>query len=158
MTCLFLVLSFPERLQCASPCDELIEYVVNRLFLCWTGLENAEVFEVGKHGEQDLEAHGGHLHLRQHQTQLLNCARSTGAAVAHETSRLVVPLGKQEIDRVLERAGNSMVVLGRYENVGVERADLGSPCFGMRFTVLPHYWWHRLVEKRQVEVFDVNEL
>jgi len=23
---------------------------------------------------------------------------------------------------------------------------------------LPHYWWHRLVEKRQVEVFDVNQL
>ena len=27
----------------------------------------------------------------------------------------------------------------------------------MRLTVLPHYWWHRLVEKRQVEILDVHE-
>src|SRR4029077_10965449 len=38
-----------------------------------------------------------------------------------------------------------------------ERADLGGPRFGVRLTVLSHYWWHRLVEKRQVEIFDVDE-
>ena len=74
-----------------------------------------------------MEAHGGHLHLRQHQTQLLDRARSAGSAIADEASRLVVPLGEQKIDRVLERAGDSMVVLGRDEDVGVKRADLGGP-------------------------------
>ena len=74
-----------------------------------------------------MEAHGGHLHLRQYQTQLLDRARSAGAAIADEASRFVVPLGEQKIDRVLERAGDSMVVLGRDEDVGVKRADLGGP-------------------------------
>src|SRR5260370_32763381 len=92
----------PQRLECGAPRDELIQHLVDRLFLCWTGLEDAEVFEVGIHGEQDLEAHGGHLYLRQHQTQLLDRARAAGAAVAHEASRLVVPLTVQKIDRVLK--------------------------------------------------------
>jgi hypothetical protein len=50
-----------------------------------------------------------------------------------------------------------MVVLGRDKDVGVKRVDLGAPCFGVRFTILPHYRRHRLVEKRQIEVFDVHE-
>src|SRR6267378_2351857 len=50
-----------------------------------------------------------------------------------------------------------MVVLGRDENVGIESSDLSGPPFGMRLAVLPHYWRHRLVEKRQVEIFDVHE-
>src|SRR6476646_10955170 len=154
LLCCFL----PQRLQCASPRDDLIQHVVDRRLFSWIWLEDAEVFEVGIQGEQDLEAHGGHLHLRQHQTQLLDRARSAGAAVADEASRLVVPLGEQKIDRVLERARGSMVVLGRDENVGVKRADLGGPRFGVRLTVLPHYWWRRLVQKRQVEILDVDKL
>src|SRR5207253_6062378 len=109
----------------------------NRRFFSWIWLEDAEVFEVGVHGEQDLEAHGGHLHFCQVQPQLLDRACSTGAAVANEAGRLVVPLGKQKIDRVLERAGGSMVVLGRDENVGIETVDLSGPYFGVSFTVLP---------------------
>ena len=80
----------------------------------------------------------GDLHLGHHQAQLLDRARSAGAAVADEASRLVVPLGEQEIDRVLERAGDAMVVLGRDEDIAVERADLRGPCFGVRLAVLPH--------------------
>ena len=99
-------------------------------------LEDAEVLEVGKQGEQDLVAHGGHLHLRQHQTQLLDRARPAGAAVADEAGRLVVPLAEQKIDRVLERAGNAMIVLGRDEDIAVERSDLGGLYFGVSFTVL----------------------
>src|SRR5437868_4557379 len=60
--CCFL----PERLQCGSPCAELIEHVVDRLFLCRPRLEDSEIFEVGKHGEQDLVPNRGHLHLGQH--------------------------------------------------------------------------------------------
>src|SRR6266566_213472 len=148
----------PQRLECAAPRDELIQHLVDRLFLCWTGLEDAEVFEVGIHGEQDLKAHGGHLHLRQDQTQLLDRARATGAAIAHEAGRLVGPLGVQKIDRVFERARDSMVVLRRDKDIAVERTDLGGPYFGVRLTVLPHYWWNRFVEKRQVEILDVDKL
>ena len=129
--CCFL----PERLQRASPGDELIEHLVDRRLFSWIWLEDAEVFEVGIHGEQDLETHGGHLHLRQVQTQLLDGTRSAGAAVADEASRLVVPLGEQKIDRVLKGAGGSMVVLGRDENVAIETVDLSGPYFGVRLTV-----------------------
>src|SRR5204863_9338235 len=83
--------------------------------------------------------------------------RPSGAAIADEASRLVVPLGEQKIDRVLERAGDAMIVFGRNEDIAIKRADLGGPRFGVRFTVLPHAGWHRLVEERQVEVFDVHE-
>ena len=51
-----------------------------------------------------------------------------------------------------------MVVLGRDENVGIENGDLSRSPFGVRLTVLPHYWWRRLVEQRQVEILDVHEL
>lgn len=104
-----------------------------------------------------MVAHGGHSYLRQIQAQLLDRARSAGAAVANEATGLVIPLSKQKIDRVLERAGGSMVVLGRDENVGIENGDLSGSCFGVRLTVLPHYWWRRLVQQRQVEIFDVHE-
>ena len=39
--------SFPERLECASPRDEMIQHGVDRCLLLWTGLEDTEVFEVG---------------------------------------------------------------------------------------------------------------
>src|SRR4051812_9131157 len=147
----------PERLQSAAPRDELIEHVIDRLFLCWPRLKNTEVFEIGKHREQNLVAHGGHLHLGQYQTQVLDRAHSADAAVADEATRLVVPFGEKKIDRVLKRARDAMVVLGRDENVGIERADLGGPCFSVRLTVLPHHGRHWLVEKRQVEIFDIYE-
>ena len=51
-----------------------------------------------------------------------------------------------------------MVVLRRDENVAIKRTDLSGPRFGVRLTVLPHYWWHWLVQKRQVEILDVDEL
>src|SRR5258707_1219872 len=154
LLCFFL----PQRLEGAAPRDELIQHLVNRRHFSWIRLEDAEIFEVGIHRKQNLEAHRGHLYLRQNKTQVFDRAHSTGAAVANETSRFVVPLGEQKIDRVLERAGDSMVVLGRDENVGIETLDLGGPRFGVRLTVLSHYWWHRLVEQRQVKIFDVHEL
>ncbi len=69
------------------------------------------------------------MQLGQDQTQLLDGAYSADAAVADEAGRLVVPFGKQKIDRVLERAGNSVIVLGRDENVTVEVVDLSGPRF-----------------------------
>src|SRR3984893_12897567 len=89
---------------------------------------------------------------------MLDRARPASTAVANESSRFVVPLSEQKIDCVLERAGSSVVVLWRDKNVGIERTNLRSPCFGVRLTVLPHRGRHRLGEKRQVEILDVHEL
>src|SRR5260221_13729382 len=50
-----------------------------------------------------------------------------------------------------------MVVLGRDENVAIETVDLSGPHFGVRHTVLPERRRHRLVEKREVEIFFVPE-
>src|SRR5258708_3447277 len=115
-------------------------------------LENAEVFKVVKHGEQNLIANRRDLYLGQHQTQMLNRARTAGAAIADEAGGLVVPLSEQKIDRVLECTRDAVIILGGDEDVAVEGADLGGPRFGMRFTVLPQGRRYRLVEKRQVEV------
>jgi len=68
---------------------------------------------------------------------MLDRARPANTAVANEPSRFVVPLGEQKIDRVLQRAGRSMVVLWRDEDIAIERTNLRSPCFSMRFTVCP---------------------
>src|SRR6266576_385372 len=153
---MWLLFSFlPERLECAAPRDELIDHLVDRRLFSWIWLEDAEAFEVGKHGEQDLVANGGHLQLGQDQTQLLDGAYSADAAVADEAGRLVVPFCEQKIDRVLESARDSMIVLGRYENIGIEIVDLGGPGFCVRLTILSHGRRHRLVEERQVEIFDV---
>src|SRR5712691_288311 len=105
----------PQRLHRAAPSDDMVEHFIDRLLMPGIRLEDAEVLKVGKHGEQDLVAHRRDLHLGQHQAQLLDRAHSAYAAVAHEASRLVVPLGKQKINRVLERAGDAMIILGRNE-------------------------------------------
>src|SRR5206468_11584411 len=88
---------------------------------------------------------------------MLDRAHSANAAVANEASRLVVPFGEQKIDRVLERAGNSVIVLGRDENVTVEVVDLRGPRFCVRLAILSHGRRHRLVKEREVEIFDVHE-
>ena len=91
-------------------------------------LEDAEVFKVVKHGEQNLIAHRRDLHFGQHQTQMLDGARTAGAAIADEAGGLVVPLGKQKINRVLQRAGDAMIILRRDEDKAVKRTDLRRPC------------------------------
>src|SRR5436309_6625172 len=50
-----------------------------------------------------------------------------------------------------------MIVFRRDEDIAIKKTDLGGPCFGVRFTVLPHYGRYRLVEQRQVEVFNAHE-
>src|SRR3989442_16041721 len=131
---------------------------MDRLLVLESWLEDAEVFKVGKHGEQDLVAHRGDLHLRQHQAQVLDRWSSAHAAVANKTGRLVVPLREKKIDRVLERAGDAMIILGRDEDIAVERADLSGPYFGVRLIVLPHYGRHRLVEEGKVEILFGHEV
>src|ERR1700733_792242 len=91
-----LRLFFPQCPQRAAPSDHLVEHCIDRLLVMGNRLEDAEVFKIGKHGEQDLVAHRGDLHLGQDQAQLLDRTRPAGTAVADEASRLVVPLAEQE--------------------------------------------------------------
>jgi hypothetical protein len=64
----------------------------------------------------------------------------------------------EEINGILERARCRVVVLGRHEDVGVEGRDLRRPCLGVLVGVPAHNRRHRLVEERQIEVFDVHEI
>src|SRR5882757_5751594 len=138
----------PQRLQRAAPSDDLVEHFIDRLLMPGIRLEDAEVFKVVKHGEQDLIAHRRDLNLGQYQAQLLDGARTAGTAIADEAGGLVVPFSEQKIDRVLECTGDAMIILGRHEDIAIKRTDLGGPCFGVRLTVLSHRWWNWLVEKR----------
>src|SRR5258708_34712796 len=80
---------------------------------------------------------------------MLDRAHPAGTAVADKASRFVDPLVVEKINGVLERAGDAMVVLRRDEDIAVKRADLSSPHFGVRLTVLAHYGRHRLGKERQ---------
>jgi len=62
-------------------------------------LERLEVLEVGVEGERHLRPYGRQLPLRGDQPQVLDGARATDHAVAHEPGRLVVPLREQVVDR-----------------------------------------------------------
>src|SRR5260370_8419549 len=92
-------------------------------------LEDAEVFKVVKHGEQDLIAHRRDLHLGQYQAQLLDGALTAGTAIADEAGGLVVPLSEKKIDRVLGCTGDAMIVLGRDEDLAIKTPDPGGPRF-----------------------------
>jgi hypothetical protein len=78
------------------------------------------------------------LQLGQYQAQLLDRARTAGTAIADEAGGLVVPFSEKKIDRVLECTGDAMIILGRDEDVAIERADPGGLCFGVRLSVLSH--------------------
>ncbi|VVT18422.1 hypothetical protein SPHINGO361_140271 [Sphingomonas sp. EC-HK361] len=91
--------------------------------------------------------------------QMLDGANAARAAIAHETRSLVVPLVEQEIDRVLERTGGRMVIFRRHEHEGIERCDRARPGFGMLLGEgLPQRRRERLVEHRQVETLDIDEM
>ena len=74
----------PQRLQRAAPSDDLVEHFIRRLLMPGIRLEDAEVFKVVKHGEQDLIAHRRDLRLGQYQAQLLDGARAAGTAIAED--------------------------------------------------------------------------
>jgi hypothetical protein len=136
----------------------LIEHFVHGSFAAGIRFEDAEVLEIRKQRETDLSAHRGDLQFGHDQPQILDCAAARHAAVTDETGRFVVPLRIEEIDRVLQRAGRRVIVLRRDENETIERSDLRRPLFGVRLRILPQARRQRLVEQRQVVVFDVDEL
>ena len=99
---------------------------------CSAGVNSREVLEVGHQRERDLVADVGDLQLAHHQAQVLDRAGAADGAVADEAGGLVVPLGEQEVDGVLQRAGGRVVVLRGDEDEAVERADLRRPGLRVR--------------------------
>src|SRR5258706_14185107 len=65
-------------------------------------------------------------------------------AVTDETGGLVVPLGEEKIDRVLEGARRRVVVLGGHEYERVEGTDFRGPGQRVRLRVLVERGRHRL--------------
>src|SRR5690606_40151378 len=53
------------------------------------------------------------------------------AAVAHKADRLVVPLAVEEVEGVLQRSGEAVVVLGRHERERIGRRDPLDPGLGV---------------------------
>src|SRR5579871_3819587 len=147
-----------NRLQPSRPRHELIQHRVDLPLVARIGLERREVLEVGEEREQDLGADGRDHELAHDEAQMLDGARSSDAAVAHESRGLVVPLAIEVVDRVLERGGGAVVVFRRHEDVSVEGADLRSPSLRVLVGVPPERRRQRLVEERQLVLGDVDEL
>jgi hypothetical protein len=89
---------------------------------------------------------------------VLHRSGPTGAAVADEAGRLVVPLLVKQVERVLERGGRTAVVLGRQEYEGVESIYLFRPGDCVRLAVFIHRRGHGLVQDRQIKIRDVDDL
>jgi two-component system nitrogen regulation response regulator GlnG len=147
-----------QRLERAAPGDDLVEHGVDGFLVLRAGLEVGEVLEIREQRKLHRDAHVGNQQFAHHQAQVLDRARTTGAAVADEAGGLVVPLAVQEIDRVLQRGRSGVVVLRRHEDEGIETRDLRRPDLGVRLAVLAQRRRQRLVEQRQLEVGDVDQL
>ncbi len=85
----------------------------------------------------------------------------TGAAdsaVGDDAHRLVVPLGVEEVDGILEHTRRGVVVLRGHEHEPVEAADGRCPVLGVRVLVLPHHRRQGLVQVWERVVDKVDEL
>ena len=65
-------------------------------------LEDGVVLELGQQRQRDLLAHVGYLQFRAGQPQVLGGPDAAREAVGDEPGRLVVPLGVQVVQGVLE--------------------------------------------------------
>nr|WP_228282172.1 hypothetical protein [Rubrobacter tropicus] len=93
-----------------------------------------------------MVAHVGDLELTHDQAQVLDGADAPVDAVADEARDLVVPLGEEEVDGVLERPRDGVVVLRGHEDESVERRDLCCPLVGVWPSILAGEGGDGLVE------------
>jgi hypothetical protein len=89
---------------------------------------------------------------------VLDGAGTTERAVGDEGRGLVVPLGVEVVDGVLQDARGGVVVLGGDEDEPVERGDPGGPGLGVVVGVDAPAGGHGLVQVRQRVVEQVDEL
>ena len=103
--------------------------------------------------------HGDHAQRTEHRLQRGRRAQPGGdAAVRDDPRGLVRPLERQVVQRVLQRARERVVVLGRDEDERVAAGDGRGPLPGVLLRVLLQARVVRLVEDRQADVGDVDEL
>src|SRR4051812_8256905 len=148
----------PECGQRAAPRDDLLEQGVESREVVVARLENTVVLELGRERERDLLPDVCHLQLAADETKVFHRARAAGRAVGDEPHGLVVPLGIEIVERVLENAGGAVVVLGRDHHESVERVDLRRPLPRVIVLVLAEGWRHGLVKMREGIVTQVDEL
>ena len=98
------------------------------------------------------------LQLAAYRSQVLDGAGAADGSVADEARGLVVPLGVEVVDRVLEHARSGVVVLGRDEDIPVEGGDRRGPGLGVLAGVLAQHRRHRLVQVGQRVVGEVDEV
>jgi len=70
----------------------------------------------------------------------------------------VLPFGIQVVDRVLDRRVESVVVLRDHEDERIGPLDGGTPVFGVLVNVLAEPRVLRLVEHRQVDLGEIDQL
>src|SRR5262249_24226575 len=121
-------------------------------------LELSEVLEISEEREHHLRPNRGDHDLGQNQPHVFDGARATRAPVTDKGGCLVVPFVIEVVDRVLERPGGAVIVLGRHEHERIEGFDLLGPLFRVLMRVLAKGGQYRLIEQWEVEVSDVNEL
>ncbi len=147
-----------QRREGRAPGGDLVQQRVQVGGVVVARLEDGVVLEIGQQRQRDLLAHVGHLQFRADQPQVLGGPGAARQAVGDEPGRLVVPLGVQEVEGVLEHSGGGVVVLGSDHDEPVERGDRGRPLPGVLVLVLAQRRRQRLIEVRQRVVAQVNQL
>ena len=147
-----------QRCEGCTPGEELVEHPRQRLGLDLGRHQTGEALEVVEHRERDRRPYVCHLQLPRNQAQVLDRASPAHGAVRHEADGLVVPLGEEVVDRVLEHAARGVVVLRRHDHEAVVAGNLLGPPQGVRILVLPQLRRALLVEVRQREVAQVDQL
>src|SRR5262249_57485736 len=107
--------------QCLAPREDLIKHGGHGRLAARAGVEETEILKVRKYRQQDLSADGRHVQLGQNQPEVFDRARSVRVApVGDEARGLVIPFAEQEVDGILQRAWNAMVVFRRDKHEGVK--------------------------------------
>src|SRR5712671_5768925 len=122
------------------------------------GFEDAGVLELGDQGQRHLGADVCHFQRACHKAQVLDGPRTAGTPVGHEPDGLVVPLGVQVVDRVLQDPGGAVVVLRSDDYEPVQRGDPRRPLAGVVVLVLTGRGRHRLVQMRQRIIPQIDQL
>src|SRR5215472_2500086 len=113
-----------KRRQRCAPGDDLVQEGLERGPAVFAGLEHAEVLELGDERQRDLLADVGHLQFAGDQPQVLGGPGAADRAVGDESDGLVVPLGVEVVDGVLQHAGGAVVVLGGDDDEPVKGGNL----------------------------------
>src|SRR5699024_6138391 len=112
-----------DGFESLAPADEVIDHRGERSRRD-LGRGEGAVGDVGEDRERGLVADDGELVVREDVTQVLGGAHTLVSTVVDDAGDLVVELGGHEVQRVLQRTGDRVVVFGGDEDEGVELVEL----------------------------------